>query len=447
MRGGASDFDRLARSLARKPSPRDLPLLLTIAALLPSALIWAALTELDNITRGEGRLIAAEQNQVVQAGEAGVLLRRHVEENSVVAAGDLLFELDPVDAESELNRLLQHQIAARIREARLRAELDEASFVVPADLAEAAPDIATSEMALFVARGAELTGALRVLDEQLLQREQALAGARSAQDAAVRRGALIDAELASLALLRADNLAPAQRVLELELNREDARAAEIAAINAAAQAQAAIREVEGERANRRLGQNLRAQEELSAVLGELAEFDQMLPLLRERVSRTQIRAPVDGIVSRLSIRTTGGYVNSGAALLEIVPTGEDLVVEAKLAPRDISSVALGDAARVRFDAYDAARYGHAEGVVSRISADALPDPTNPALRHYTIEVALTGALQGNGVVGGAGGGGAGGSVRLLPGMSATVDVVSGKRSILDYLWRPVARVQDLALRD
>jgi adhesin transport system membrane fusion protein len=124
--------------------------------------------------------------------------------------------------------------------------------------------------------------------------------------------------------------------------------------------------------------------------------------------------------------------------LEIVPTGEDLVVEVKMEPRDISSVALGDAARVRFDAYDASRYGHADGVVTRISADTIPDPSNPALRHYTIEVALNGTLPDDG---------AGGTARLLPGMSATVDVVSGKRSVLDYIWQPVARVQELALRD
>jgi membrane fusion protein, adhesin transport system len=435
---GSYDFDQLSRDLARQPSRRDLLLLLVIAALLPSFLIWAALTELDNITRGEGRLIAAEQNQVVQAGEAGVLLRRHVEENSVVSRGVLLFELDPVDAESELNRLLQRQRGAMIREARLRAELGGWEFHVPASLAAEAPQIAASEAALLEARRAELIGALRVLEEQLLQRQQALAGARSAQAAASRRRALIEAGLTSLAPLRADNLAPAQRILDLELSLEDARAAEAAALNTAAQTEAAIRQVEEEQTNRRQSQTLRAQEELAAVLTDLAEVDQTLPLLRERVSRTQIRSPVDGIVSRLSVRTTGGYVSSGAALLEIVPTGEDLVVEAKLAPRDISAVAIGDAARVRFDAYDAARHGHADGVVSRISADALPDPSNPSMRHYTIEVALNGALPDDG---------AGGTARLLPGMSATVDVVSGKRSVLDYIWRPVARVQELALRD
>lgn len=438
MNDGAQNFEQLSRELARQPSRKDFAIVIAIAALLPTFVIWAALTELDNITRGEGRLIAAEQNQVVQAGEAGVLLRRHVEENTVVRQGDMLFELDPVDAESELNRLLQRQSAALIRELRLRAELSEGDFVVPADLAAAAPQIAASEIELHAARRSELLGALQVLDEQLEQRQQALAGATAAQQAAARRGALIDAQLASLAPLRAEKLAPAQRVLELELSQEDARAAEAAALSSAVQAEAAIREVAGERDNRLQAQILRAQEDLAAVLSELAEIEQTLPLLRERVSRTQIRAPVDGIVSRLSIRTTGGYVSSGAALLEIVPTGEDLVVEVKMAPRDISSVALGDAARVRFDAYDASRYGHADGVVTRISADTIPDPSNPALRHYTIEVALNGTLPDDG---------AGGTARLLPGMSATVDVVSGKRSVLDYIWQPVARVQELALRD
>lgn len=431
-------FDALSRSMALRPGRHNLALLLAISALLPSFLIWAAWTELDNITRGEGRLVAAAQNQIVQASESGVLLRRLVEENDVVVAGQILFELDPIDAESELNALLQRQAAADLRVLRLRAERDATPLEIPAALAKANPDIAASEASLFSARQSDLSGALQVLDEQLRQREEELASARNAQASAQNRVTLIEAELASIAPLVEENIAPTQRLLELRLSLEAARVERADAQSAIAMAEAAIRQVKREQSNRREAFALRANEELTNLLPELATMEESLPLLRERLSRTQIKAPMDGIVNRLNIRTPGGYVSSGTALLEIVPTGEDLVVEVKIAPRDISAIAIGNDARVRFDAYDAARYGDAEGTVTRISADAQVDPTTPSLRYYTVEVALTGRLPRPQD---------GSAVRLLPGMTTTVDVLSGKRSVLAYIWQPVAKVQDLALRD
>jgi len=155
------------------------------------------------------------------------------------------------------------------------------------------------------------------------------------------------------------------------------------------------------------------------------------------VSRTVIRAPMDGIVSRLNFKTSGGFVNTGDVILELVPTGEALIIEARIMPKDISRIRLDDEVRIRLSAYDSAKYGSVDGRVIRISPDAVVDERNNGASHYLVDVAIKGDLLLN----------TGEAVVFISGMTATVDVLSGKRTVMEYFWQPIARVQELALRD
>lgn len=193
-------------------------------------------------------------------------------------------------------------------------------------------------------------------------------------------------------------------------------------------------EIENARANYRL----RAMDEINTVVGEQSELAESLPRLEERVSRTVIRSPMEGIVNQLNFRTRGAFVNTGDVILELVPTGEALVIEAKIAPQDISRIRADDAVRIRLSAYDSAKYGTVEGRVLRISPDAVVDEQNGGMSHYLVDVAIEGELVLEET---------GEAVTFIPGMTATVDVLSGKRTVLEYIWQPVARVQELALRD
>jgi adhesin transport system membrane fusion protein len=192
-------------------------------------------------------------------------------------------------------------------------------------------------------------------------------------------------------------------------------------------------EIENAQANYRL----RAMDELNVVVGEQSEIREALPSLEERVSRTIIRAPMKGIVSRLNFRTPGGFVNTGDVILELVPTGKALVIEAKIMPQDISRIRVDDAVRIRLSAYDSSKYGSIDGRVIRISPDAVADQQNGLASHYLVDVAFEGELRLD----------SGQLVTLIPGMTATVDVLSGKRTVLEYFWQPIAKVQELALRD
>jgi len=179
-------------------------------------------------------------------------------------------------------------------------------------------------------------------------------------------------------------------------------------------------------------------DELNEVVSEQSELAESLPRLEERVSRTVIRAPMDGIVSRLNFRTPGGFVNTGDVMLEVVPTGEALIIEAKIMPQDISRIRVDDAVNIRLSAYDSSKYGSVDGRVLRISPDAVVDKNNDGASHYLVDVGIEGNLILEG---------ADKPVTLIPGMTASVDVVSGKRTVLEYIWQPMSKVQELALRD
>lgn len=432
------NFDKLSKELAGRSGISSFAILITILAILVTFVIWGANTELDGVVRGEGRLVSAAENQLVQAAEGGVIIRRFVTENSVVSEGDVLFELDPVDATSELNRVRQRMNTLRIRELRLRAEISGIELVIPADLEAVSGEVAITERNLFTARKLELNGSLSILREQLNQRQQSLRSAEREEVTAARTAAFLTEEIAIVEPLVRENIAPATRLLELQRELETAEGRVSAAQFAQEQARSGIQELETQLVNTHASFNLRATSELNGVVGEIAELEQSMPRLQERVSRTMIRAPMDGIVNQINYRTVGGYVPAGNVMVEIVPTGEDLIVEAKIPAKDISRINPDDTVKIRLAAYDAQRYGFLDGRVLRISPDA-QQSDNPAIgSHYLIDVAIESEIINEQTDE---------AVTLLPGMTATVEVLHGKRTVLEYLWRPLLRIQDTALRD
>ncbi len=431
------DFKRLSRDMAGREGLSGSLIMITIATLLALAILWASWAELDNVTRGEGRIVSSVQNQMVQAAEGGVILRRFVSENSTVAEGEVLFEIDPVDASSELNRVAQRLAALDIKELRLRAEIEGTEFVVPADLSARSPMVALTEQSLFAARRAELAGQLAVLEQRRQQRGQDLRSAESTVGTAERTAGFLEEEIAVVEPLVRDNIAPATRLLELQRQLEQARGERDRAAVGIDQARSGMVELETEIENARANYRLRAMDEINTVVAEQSELAESLPRLEERVSRTVIRAPMEGIVNQLNFRTSGGFVNTGDVILELVPTGEALIIEARIMPQDISRIRVEDAVRIRLSAYDSAKYGSVDGRVLRISPDAVVDEQNGGTSHYLVDVALEGDLVLE----------TGEKVTFIPGMTATVDVLSGKRTILEYIWQPIARVQELALRD
>ena len=430
-------FKSLSREMAGRSSWGSSLIIVIVLALVVSLAVWSKYAELDNVTRGEGRIISSMQNQSVQAGEGGTILRRYVSENSSVAKGELLFEIDPIDATSELNQMVQRYTGLEIRELRLRAEIArEAQFTVPQMLESKMLTVALSEESLFAARRLELQGQVSVLEQRLARVEQDVIAGEVSMESAGRTMELLEEEIAVVEPLVKEKIAPATRLLGLQRELEQARGKRASAGVSIDQAILAIEETRREIDNARDAYGLAALDELAQVVTQKSELSEALPRLEDRVARTLIRAPMDGVVNTLNFRTPGGYVRTGDVVLELVPTGEALVVEGKIKPQDISRIKTGDEVRIRLSAYDSSKYGHVLGRVERISADVVVDERNGTASHYLIDVAIEGEMVVDGD-----------TVELMPGMTASVDVLSGKRTVFEYFWQPIAKVNELALRD
>lgn len=398
---------------------------------------WSTTAELDSVTRGQGRIISSMQNQIVQAGEGGIILQRYVSENSKVSKGDLLFEVDPIDAASELNQMMQRLNGLEIRELRLRSEIDRhVNFTVSGELAMNLPNVAVSEESLFIARKLELHGQISLLEQRLARSEQDEIAALASLTGASKTMDLLEQEIAVVEPLVLQKIAPATQLLGLKREFEKARSAKKNAQVSIEQAKLAIVEIKREIQNKQSDYRLTALDELAKVVAQKSELVAAIPRLEDRVSRTQIKAPMDGVINTLNFRTQGGYVRTGDIVLELVPTGEALMIEAKIKPQDISAIKTGDDVRIRLSAYDSMKYGHVVGTVVRISPDAVSDNVGSDTTYYLIDVSIDSELLVEGE-----------AVEFLPGMTASVDILSGKRTVFEYFWNPIARVGELALRD
>ena len=433
-----SKFELLSREMEEREGFGNSLIIFVIAALIATGIGWASIAELDNVTRGDGKIVSTTQNQMVQSSESGVILSRSVDENSLVAAGDILYEINPIELQSELDKLQQRAATLTVRELRLRAESNGLKFDPDPGMIAQSKDTASTEKALHLAKRKELVGLLSILELQKTQREQDLSGSEQALETSRNMLVLINSEITIINPLVRQNIMPETRLLELQ--REEQRmSGEIqAAITRVSKAKTGITEVENEISNSLSSYKRVALEELNGIVAELSEVNTLIPALQERVTRTLIKAPVDGIVNRINFQTVGAYVRAGDVILEIVPTGEALKLEAKIDPKDISSIRMDDFVRIRLSAYDSSKYGAIDGYVRSISPDAITDTSDGSSRsYYLLDVSIDSNITLD----------TGEEVVLLPGMTATVDVVSGKRTVLNYLWQPVSKVKELALRD
>jgi membrane fusion protein, adhesin transport system len=430
-------FKRLSKEMSDGGGAANFTILFVVVALVGVALAWSNYAELDKVTRGDGRVISSLQNQMVQASEGGVILKRHVSENSIVKAGDLLFEIDPIDASSELNQKLQRMYSLKIKEERLRSEISgKNSLQISPELTVLAPIVAQSEKSLFNALRLELKGEIVVLQQSLAKSEQDISSSGFAMSSAQRTMDLLKKEISFVEPLVKENIAPATQLLGLQREFESSKAIKDRANATIEQAKLSIDTTNQQIKNAKDSYILKSMEELNKVVANQSELVKALPRLKDRVSRTVIKAPMDGIINKINFRTPGGFVKTGDLVLELVPTGEALIIEAKIKLQDISRIRIDDEVQIRFSAYDSSKYGYVIGRVSRISPDAVIDKATNMATHYLIKVMIEGELLINDQ-----------PVEFLPGMTASVDVLSGKRTVFEYLWQPVSKVGELALRD
>ena len=430
------EFKQLAKQMAGKQQNGSSILLLSIVTLLAIIMLWASVTELDNVVRGSGKTVSEAQNQLVQSSEPGVIRSRYANEGDFVRKGDLLFDIDPVDAKTQLDQIQKRYASLQIKAIRLKAEVDDASPSFPEALIEAAPTAISTELALFQARRDDLNSKSAILEQRRLQKLNEIQELKIQFETSQNGLKLLRREIETLEPLVRAGLAPETRLLALQREVEAAVGQSNSAESGQKRILAGLDEIDEQLKAEQQAYVTSALTDLSTIEAEIAELSARIPALENRVERTSVRSPVDGVINRLNYVTADAYVSTGDVLLEIVPTGSDLIVETRINPKDIAEIIVGQDVKISLTAYDPSRYGRIDGNIMSISADALSDPQTGE-QFYLADVSISGMLYEDD----------GSEVTLLPGMVASIDVLSGKRTILDYFWQPIAKTKDKALRD
>ena len=430
------EFKQLAKEMAGRQRNTSSVLLLSVVTLLAIILLWASVTELDNVVRGSGKTVSEAQNQLVQSSEPGVIRQRYVNEGDIVSRGDLLFDIDPVDAKTQLDQAQKRFASLEIKSIRLKAEVDDRSPMFSEALMEAAPTAVSTELALFQARRDDLSSKSAILEQRRLQKLNEIQELKIQFETSMNGLKLIRREIETIEPLVKNGLAPETRLLALQREEEAAQGQANSAESSQNRVLAGLDEIDEQLKAEKQAYITSALTDLSAIEGEMAELSARIPALESRVERTSVRSPVDGVINQLNYVTADAYVSTGDVLLEIVPTGSDLIVETRIDPKDIAEIVVGQDVKISLTAYDPSRYDRIDGRVISISADAISDQQTGA-QYYLVDVSLDGTLYEAD----------GSEVTILPGMVASIDVLSGKRTVLDYFWQPIAKTKDKALRD
>ena len=419
----------------RRPSVAANAVLLVITAVVVTFIAWASFTELDQVTRGQGRVVPSSQLQVIQNLEGGIVSEILVRQGDRVQKGDVLMRLDRTQfgAELEANREQYWRLVARI--VRLKAESQGAEPVFPEALREAAPGTVASETTLYRARVTDLGAQVQVLESQRDQRQRELEETLATRSEAQQSAALARQEVEMLEPLVARDIQPR---IDLVRARQKAVAADgdyRQAELAISRLQEAVKEAELEIVAARESAERDAVEKLAEAQNELAALGESLPALEDRVARTEVTAPIDGIVNRVLVTTIGGVAKPGMPLMEIVPVEDSLLVEADIRPEDIGFIRPGLKARVKLTAYDYVRYGALDGIVETVGADAVVNDADQRIYRIRVRTADSVLRAGDEVL------------AIIPGMVAEVDVLNGKRSIMSYILTPIERGSERALRE
>lgn len=420
-----------------KPRASSNWLLWGVVAFVILFFIWAAFAEIERTVRGMGRVIPSSQLQVVSNHEGGVVQEILVRAGDLVQAGAALIRLDPTATGAELGSGEASYNALLVKIARLEAEVAGREPAYPAAADPAAAEQIRIEQALHAARLADLNALTGAGQARLIQAQRAVAEAQAAYQARLTNR---DARVAELNIIRP----LVERGIEPRLSLTQAESAaavaasEVAGASAGiARAQAAVAEARQALSQLQYNWRQQAATELSAAQAELVARQRTLPALSERVDRTVLRAPLPGRINRVLVTTRGASVQAGQPLVEIVPSEESLLIEARVTPEDISFVRMGQDAKIAITAYDRSVYGTLDGHVVGISPDAMTEERTGEV-FYLVRVRTTAnAIRDPN----------GRPMPIGPGMVAEVNLLGDTRTVLQYILTPITRLSESAFRE
>lgn len=394
-------------------------------------ILWASFAKLDEITKGEGRVVPSREVQMVQSLDGGMVSEILVHEGQSVEAGQLLLRIDSVRFESSLNENVAQILSLKAKEARLLALSSGQPFTPPAEALKQAPEIVQQEQKLYQSRRAEMNASIDIIGQQIEQRTQELNEATSRLQQSAEALQLAQREYAVTKPLASSGGVSDMELLRLERDISRFRGERDVATSQVPRARAGIAEARRKMQEVELTFRNQASSELSEVVGKLNTLEAGGKGLQDRVGKSEIRSPLKGVVKQLFVTTVGGVVMPGKEVVEVVPTDDILLLETKVLPKDIAFLRPGQRAVVKFTAYDFSIYGGLEGTLETIGADTVIDQKGNAF--YLIKVRTRSAKIGSK------------SLPIIPGMVAEVDILTGKKTVLSYLLKPILRAKQGAM--
>ena len=412
-------------------------LLYAILVIVLAAIVWAWFAKVDEVTRGEGRVVPSRQLQVIQSLDGGIVSEILVHEGDLVNVGTPLIKIDETRAVSSLRENQGQYLALLAKQSRLKALAEDGAFNPPAEVLKEAPQAYEQEKALYNASREELASVVNIGRDQKEQREKELIEAQSKKEFAEKTFESANKELAANKPLLASGAVSEIDILKLEREATRARGEIDQSRAQISRIQASISEASRKIIESEQGYKSKVRSELNETSAKINSLTETSVALTDRVKQSTLKSPVNGKVSRLFFNTLGGVIQPGKEVLELVPTDEALVIETKVQIKDIAFLRPQQPAVVKLTAYDYSIYGTLEAVVEEISPNSTVDEKGNAyyiVRVRTLKTSLGKDAQGH-------------ALPILPGMVAQVDILTGKKTILSYLLKPVIKAKSYAFSE
>ena len=423
----------------------------SLAGLFSCFMVWAYFAELDRVTRGEGKVIPSSQVQIIQSLDGGILQELYVKEGMQVNKGQIIARIDDTRFRSDMAQQTQEVDALRANIIRLRTELssvlvadvprwqqqvkiDKTQLKFPEDLRNTSPELIARNQDEYNTRLNNIENQVAIQGQQIKQREQEIKELTSKILTLESSLALLNRELELTIPLARKNIVPQVELLKLQRTVNDTNGELRALQLLKPKVQSSFEEAVLKRREAVFKYRTDARSVLNELQSSLSRLNEAQVSAQDKVSKALILSPVVGTVKTLHITTLGGVVKPGEVLLEIVPSEDKLLVEAKITPKDIAFIHVGLKAMVKISAYDFTRYGGLEGEVEHISADTTQDEEGNSF--YIIRVRTNESNMSNRK-----------EMPIIPGMMTSVDVIISKRTVLEYILNPLLRAKELALRE
>ena len=431
-----NDFIPYLSDVLLEANPKHSRFLLWLILIFIAAfLIWANYAKIDEITRGEGKVIPSSHIKKIQSFEGGIVEEFYVKEGDTVKKGGKLLKIRDIGFLSKYKESEVSINALKAKAQRLYAEANGKDFKPSKELQKEIPKLLEHERSLFNSNKIELKNKESIIEAQIVQRRNELQEAYAKLNKLKRSYSLIENEIAINEPLVRKGIVSKIEFLKLKRQANDIKGDLNALRFSIPKIKSKIEELKKKKENIYLEFQNRAKEQYNEVMAKISALEESKNAIEDKVKRTLIKSPVNGIIKTIYINTIGGVVKPGMDIMEIVPNEDSLLIEAKIKPSDIAFIHPGAKAKVKFTAYDFSVYGGLNGKVISISADTITDQQGKSF--YLVRIKTDKNHLGSDRK----------PLKIIPGMVAKVEIITGKKSILDYILKPLLKAKERALTE